>query len=108
MQVVLIAASCCVGHVCMVGGGGGCSCMLLLHPVPTSADTGCDFASCVLTFAPYILTLGPGAWGVSLLSTCANIPLAQGGGCHQLQLALAVLFHSPLAQIVHLHTWWFV
>ena len=68
----------CVGHVCMVGGGGGCSCMLLLHPVPTNADTGRDFAPC-------ILTLGPGAWGVSLLSTCASIPLAQGGGCHQLQ-----------------------
>ena len=22
----MIAASCCVGHICMVGGGGGCSC----------------------------------------------------------------------------------
>ena len=68
--------------------------MLLLHPVPTNADTGCDFAPCVLTFASYILTLGPGAWGVSLLSTCANIPLAQGGGCHQLQPSLVVLFRS--------------
>ena len=32
-------------------------------------------------------------------STCT------GGGCHQLQLVLVVLFHLPLAQIVHLHTW---
>ena len=41
-QVAVIAASCCVGHICMVGGGGGCSCMLqlLLHPVPTSTDAG--------------------------------------------------------------------
>ena len=53
----------------MVGGGGGCGCMLLLHPIPT-------FAPCVLTFTPYILTFGPCACGVSLLSNGANIPLA--------------------------------
>ena len=64
------------------------------------------FAPCVLTFAPYILTFGPGACGVSLFSTCANISLAQGGGCHQLQLVLVVLLHSttsadsPLAHVV--------
>ena len=34
------------------------------------------FASCVLTFAPYILTFKPCACGVSLISTDANIPLA--------------------------------
>ena len=28
-QVAVIAASCCVSHICMVGGGGGCSCMLI-------------------------------------------------------------------------------
>ena len=50
-QVAVIAASCCVGHICIVSGGGSCSCMLLLHPVPTSADAGPDFAPCVLTFA---------------------------------------------------------
>ena len=44
-QVAVIAASCCVGHICMVGGGGGCSCMLLLHPVPTSADAGPDLCT---------------------------------------------------------------
>jgi len=33
------------------------------------------FAPCVLTLAPYIF--GPCACGVSLLSTGANIPLAQ-------------------------------
>ena len=38
MQVAVIAASCCVGHICMVSGGSGCSCMLLLHPVPASTD----------------------------------------------------------------------
>ena len=38
-QVAVVAASCCVGHICM-GGGGGSSCMLLLHPVPASADAG--------------------------------------------------------------------
>ena len=28
----------------LVGGGGGFSCMLLLHPVPTCADAGPDLA----------------------------------------------------------------
>ena len=76
-QVSLIAALCCVGHICMVGGDGGCSCMLLLHLVPTSADAGPTFAPCVLIFAPYILTFGPCTCGASLLSAGANIPLAQ-------------------------------
>ena len=129
-QVAVIAASCCVGHICMVGGGGGCSCMLLLHPVPTSADAGPDLC----TLCPDLCTLHPDLWTLSLwcfpsfnwckYSTCT------GGGCHQLQLALVVLFHSatsadsplahvvvspscnlrwwcffiqPLAQILHLH-----
>ena len=50
-QVALVVALCCAGHVCMVGGGG-CSCMLLQHPVLTSADAALTFAPCVLTFAP--------------------------------------------------------
>ena len=90
----------------MVGGGGGCSCMLLLHPVPTSADAGPDLC----TLCPDLCTLHPDLWTLSLwcfpsfnwcrYSTCT------GGGCHQLQLALVVLFHSatsadsPLAHVV--------
>ena len=35
------------------------------------------FAPCVLICTPYLLTLEPCACGVSLLSTGANIPLAQ-------------------------------
>ena len=27
-QVAVIAASFCVGHICMVSGGGGCSCCI--------------------------------------------------------------------------------
>ena len=57
-----IAASCCVGHIWMLGGGGGCSYMLL-HPVPTSADAGPNL--CILYI--YILSFGPCACGVSLL-----------------------------------------
>ena len=30
-QVALIAASCCVGRIFMVSGGGGCSCMLYIY-----------------------------------------------------------------------------
>ena len=90
----------------MVGGGGGCSCMLLLHPVPTSADAGPDLC----TLCPDLCTLHPDLWTLCLwcfpsfnwckYSTCT------GGGCHQLQLALVVLFHSatsadsPLAHVV--------
>ena len=80
--VVVVACCCCIPY------------RLVLMLAPT-------FAPCVLTFAPYILTFRLCAWGVSLLSTGANIP-----GCHQLQLALVVLFHSatsadsPLAHVV--------
>ena len=99
-------ASCCVGHICMVGGGGGCSCMLLLFPVPTSADAGPDLC----TLRPGICTLHPDLWTLCLWcfpsfnwfkhSTCT------GGGSHQVQLAPVVLFHSatsadsPLAHMV--------
>ena len=68
--------------------------MLLLHPVPTSADAGCDLC----TLCPALCTLHPDLWILCLWcfpsfnwckhSTCT------GGGCHQLQLALVVLFHS--------------
>ena len=52
----------------MVHGAGGCSFMLLLHPVQTSADAG--------------------PW--------CNHSICTGGGCYQLQLALVVLFHSAI------------
>ena len=64
------------------------------------------FAPCVLTFAPYILTFGPCACGVSLLSTSANIPLAQVVVVTSCNLRQWCFFIQPLAQIVHLHTWW--
>ena len=80
--------------------------MLLLHPVPTSADAGPDLC----TLCPDLCTLHPDLWTLCLwcfpsfnwfkYSTCT------GGGCHQLQLALVVLFHSatsadsPLAHVV--------
>ena len=80
--------------------------MLLLHPVPTSADAGPDLC----TLCPDLCTLHPDLWTLCLwcfpsfnwckYSTCT------GGGCHQLQLALVVLFpsatsaDSPLAHVV--------
>ena len=82
------------------GGGGGCSCMLLLHPVPTSADAGPDFCTWCPDLWTWCLWCFPSSnW--SIHSTCT------GCGCHQLQLALVELFHSALAQIVHLHMWWY-
>ena len=51
-------------------GSGGCSCMLLLHPVLTSTDA-----------APDLCTLCPDHWALCLwcfpFSTGANFPLAQ-------------------------------
>ena len=82
-----------------VAGGGGWSCMLLMHPVPTSADAGPDLCTCTLTFAPC-------AYGVSLLSTGATIPLPQLVVVTSCNLRWWCFILQPLAQIVHLHTWW--
>ena len=65
------------------------------------------FAPCVLTFAPYNRTFRLCACGVSLLSTCANIPLAQVVVVTSCNLRSWCFFIQPLAQIVHLHTWWY-
>ena len=94
MQVALVAASCCVGHICMIDGGGGCSCMLLLHLVPTSTDAGLDLC----TLCPDLCTLHPDLWTLywwclSSFNWCKH-STCTGGGCHQLQLVLVVLFHS--------------
>ena len=64
-------------HAVMVlvgGGGSGCSWMLLLHPLPTCADTGPD------VFCPDLCTLrsdfAPCTCGVLLLSNSTSTPLA--------------------------------
>ena len=105
-QVAVIAASCCASHVCMVHGGGGCSSMLLMHPVPTSADAGPDLC----TLCPDLCTLHPDLWTLCLwcflLSTGANIPLAQVVVVTSCNLRRWCFFFQPLVQIVHLHTWW--
>ena len=104
-QVAVIAASCCAGHICMVGGGGGCSCCCCI-PYRLALMLAVTFAPCDLTFAPNILTFGSCACGVSLLSTGANIPLAQVVVSTSCNLRWWCFFIQPLAQIVHLHTWW--
>ena len=90
----VIAASCCVGHICMVGGGGGCSCTLLLHPVLTIADAGPDLC----TLCPDLCTLYPDLrtlclWCFPSFNWCKH-SICTGGGCHQLQLMPVVLFYS--------------
>ena len=87
-MVVVVACCCCILY------------RLALMLAPT-------FAPCVLTFAPYILTFGPCACDVSLLSTGANIPLAQVVVVTSCNLRSWCFFTQPLAQIVHLHTWWY-
>ena len=88
MVVVVVACCCCIPY------------RLALMLAPT-------FAPCVLTFAPYILTFGPCACGLSLLSTGANIPLAQEVVVTSCNLCSRCFFIQPQAQIVHLHTWWY-
>ena len=89
----------------MVSGGGGCSCMLLLHPISTSADAGPDLC----TLCPDLCTLHPDLWTLCLWcfpSSGANIPLAQVVVGPSYILRSWCFFIQPLAQILHLHTWW--
>ena len=65
------------------GGGGGWSCMLLLHPVLNCADTG-----------PDLCTLHP-----DLCTLCLQC-------CHRQQLTVVVFLPQPLAQ-TSLHPRWF-
>ena len=83
--------NCCIAHSTsaaadpeLVSGGGGWSCMLLLHPIQTCTDAVLTYAPCTLTFAP-----------------CAC------GGCHWQQLTVVVFLPQPLAQRLHLHPRWF-
>ena len=55
----------------------GCSCMLLLHPVLASPGGGPDCCTLCPELAPCTLTFARSACAVSLLSTGANITLAQ-------------------------------
>ena len=73
----------------------------------TFAPCVLTFAPCTLTFASCTLTFAPCAYGVSLLSTGATIPLAQMVVVTSCNLRWWCFILQPLAQIVHLHTWWF-
>ena len=63
----------------LVGGGGGWSCMLLLHPLPACADTGPDLCTlhpdlstlCLQWLSPAAIYSG----GVSLSVLDTNTPL---------------------------------
>ena len=80
--------------------------MLLLHPVPTSADAGPDLCTLCPDLCTCTLTFAPCTYGVSLLSTGATIPLAQVVVVTGCNLRWWCFILQPLAQIVHLHTWW--
>ena len=98
MQVALITASCCAPCIWVVIDGG-CGCMLLLHPVPTSADAGPDLC----TLHPDLCTLCLWCFTWCKQTTCT------GGGCDQLHVVLVVLFHcatTPLAHVVVYITLW--
>ena len=106
-QVALIAASCCAGPIrslVVVVVVVACCCCI---PYRLALMLALTFAPCVLTFAPCTLTFAPCAYGVSLLSTGATIPLAQMVVVTSCNLRWWCFILQPLAQIVHLHTWWF-
>ena len=105
-QVALIAASCCAGPIrsLVVAVVVACCCCI---PYRLALMLALTFAPCVLTFAPCTLTFAPCAYGVSLLSTGATIPLAQMVVVTSCNLRWWCFILQPLAQIVHLHTWWF-
>ena len=90
-QVALIAASCCAGPI------------RLLVVVVVVACCCCIPYQLVMMLA---LTFAPCAYGVSLLSTGATIPLAQVVVVTSCNLHWWCFILQPLAQIVHLHTWW--
>ena len=75
-QVALIAASCCAGPIrsLVVVVVVACCCCI---PYRLALMLALTFAPCVLTFAPCTLTFAPCAYGVSLLSTGATIPLCR-------------------------------
>ena len=105
-QVALIAASCCAGPIrsLVVAVVVACCCCI---PYRLALMLALTVAPCVLTFAPCTLTFAPCAYGVSLLSTGATIPLAQMVVVTSCNLRWWCFILQPLAQIVHLHTWWF-
>ena len=85
----------CTGHsnstrvgLNLVGGGGGCSCMLLLHPAPT----WCCPDLCTLHW-----------WGSPSINRC-RYSTGTCGGQHLLQLALVVFSIHQLTQILRLYT----
>ena len=92
MQVALIAALCCVviptWSVVVVVVVLACYCCI---PYRLALMLAATFAPCVLTFAPYILILC--LWCVPSFKWCKHSTCTDGG-CHQLQLAPVVLFHS--------------
>ena len=105
-QVALIAASCCAGPIrslVVVVVVVACCCCI---PYQLALMLALTFAPCALTLAPCTLTFAPCIYGVSLLSTGATIPLAQVVVVTSCNLRWWCFILQPLAQIVHLHTWW--
>ena len=60
-----------------------------------------------LTFASGVLTIAAYSCGVFFHSSGANIPLAQVVVVTSCNLRWWCFSIQPLAQIVHLHTWWY-
>ena len=96
-QVALIAASCCAGPI---------RSLVVVVVVACCCCIPYRLALMTLTLAPCTLTFAACAYGVSLLSTGATIPLAQVVVVTSCNLRWWCFILQPLAQIVHLHTWW--
>ena len=96
-------SDCCTVLCCLHLGGddGGCSCMLLLHPVPTSADAGPDLC----TLHPDLCTLHPDLCTLCLwcFPWCNNprVQVVVATSC------MLCWWCFSTVQRLHLHSWWY-
>ena len=122
---------CCIVHSTsagadpeLVGGGGGWSCMLLLHPVPTCADAGPDLCTlCLRWFSP-AATYGDGVFPsavgtktpfapvvVSPIATCARCVLPsthwrRWWTCTRATCTVVVFFGGGGGRCMCMWRWW--
>ena len=75
-----------------------CSCMLLLHPVPTSTDAGPDLC----TLHPDLCTLH--LWYFPSFNWCKHSTCTRGGSPSATCTGPWCFFIHPLAQNLHLHS----
>ena len=87
----------------LVGGGGGCSCMLLLHPTPTCPEAGLVLCShlvlVLLSFHQLAQILHLHMWWSTPVATCTMVFFHPSAGANAPLAHLVVITHCNLC-------WW--